>query len=178
MAYSVYSGSGIVAAADEKAVKWTGKTKDGKSVEISFQKAINMGNIDWAFAEKDDTCAEIVFTALYTNTDAMALTNADLVEPWQVKVEDGVSGAGEASKILLGAGKLSIGGTDVALTRGGGQFTVEREFRQINADGDRGPVSGRVVMDGSVATLKVTALQFLTRVADVYAGITATTSTN
>jgi len=176
MAYNVYTGSGVVAAADAKAVKWTGKTKGGKSIEISFTKALNMGNIDWTFAEKGDTVAALEFTALYSNTDTMITTDAQAVEPWSVKVESGSTT--DASMILLGAGVLSVGGTDVALTRGGGQFTVEREFRNINADGDRGPVEGRVVIDGSVAKLKVNALQFLTRVADVYAGITATTSTN
>ena len=41
-----------------------------------------------------------------------------------------------AQKIILGKGVFSIGDTPIALTRGGGQFTVEREVRQIEADGD------------------------------------------
>ena len=89
-----------------------------------------------------------------------------------------VSGAAAdaaADTILLGAGVVAIGGTDVALTRGGSQFTVEREFREINADGDRGPVKDRVVIDASRATLTVNALTFLTHMKDVYAGIAVTT---
>lgn len=52
--------------------------------------------------------------------------------------------------IILGDGVFAIvtssGATalDVGLTRGGGQFVVEREFRDIEADGDYGPVAGRI----------------------------------
>jgi hypothetical protein len=63
-----------------------------------------------------------------------------------------------ADKILLGTGVFSVGGVPVALTRGGGQFVVERTFRQIEADGDFGPVEGRQVIDGSVARLTVNGL--------------------
>lgn len=63
--------------------------------------------------------------------------------------------------IILGYGIFAIGGTDIALTRGGGQFTVEREYREIEADGDRGPVKGRVVLDTSRAKLTMNALEIL-----------------
>ena len=43
-------------------------------------------------------------------------------------------------KLLLGHGVYSIGDVPVGLTRGGGQFVVEKEYRNIEADGDRGPV--------------------------------------
>ena len=71
---------------------------------------------------------------------------------------------------------MFLGGTDVALTRGGSQFTVEREFREINADGDRGVVKDRVVIDASRATLTLNALTFLTHMADSFAAISVTTS--
>ncbi len=45
--------------------------------------------------------------------------------------------------IILGDGAFYINGAIVGLTRGGGQFTVEREYRMIEADGDFGPVKGR-----------------------------------
>ena len=64
-----------------------------------------------------------------------------------------------------------VGSTAVALIRGGGQWTVEREYREINADGDRGPVKGRVVMEGSRATLTMNALTMLTRLTDLYTSI-------
>lgn len=157
-----YRGTGMLTDADYKRVKWVGKTKGNSAVTIEFDKAINMGNIDWTFAEKDDTVAEIVMTAVYSNTDSMSETND---EPWSVDVDGATSGA---SEIMLGAGIFYIGDTKIALTRGGGKFTVEREYREINADGDRGPVEGRIVMDGSRATLTMNTLQILTRLSDLY----------
>lgn len=162
---SKFRGTGAIAASDFKAVKWVGLTKGGKPVTIEMEKALNMGNIDWTFAEKNDTVAQVVFTGVYSNTDG-APENTD--EPWTLEVDGSQSGA---SNILLGAGKFYIGGELIALTRGGGQFVVEREFRQINADGDRGAVEGRVTIDASVPTLTLNALEFLTNVADIYAGI-------
>lgn len=165
MGMKTYKGTGAVSEADFKAVKWVGKTKSGSAVTIQFDKAINLGNIDWTFAEKDDVVPEIVFTAVYTNTDE-ASTSTE--EPWTIEMDDALTGAGQ---ILLGAGILYIGGTAVALTRGGGKWTVEREFREINADGDRGPVEGRIVMEGSRATLSMNVLTMLGRFTDMYAGI-------
>jgi hypothetical protein len=124
-----------------------------------------MGNLDWTFAEKDDTVAAIEFTGAYTNTDNAA---TDMVEPWTIEVEGSTSGA---SEILLGAGIFYIGENAVALTRGGGKFLVEREYREINADGDRGPVVDRVSMDRSVPKLSMNVLTILTKVADLYPAI-------
>jgi len=165
MGMKTYKGTGAVSEADFKDVKLVGKTKSGSAVTIQFDKAINLGNIDWTFAEKDDVVPEIVFTAVYANTDE-ASTSTE--EPWIIEMDDALTGAGQ---ILLGAGILYIGGTAVALTRGGGKWTVEREFREINADGDRGPVEGRIVMEGSRATLSMNVLTMLGRFTDMYAGI-------
>jgi hypothetical protein len=63
--------------------------------------------------------------------------------------------------IVLGEGVFSIGLVDIGLTRGGGQFVVEREYREIAADGDFGPVKGRIRKDRSVAKLTVNALELL-----------------
>lgn len=63
--------------------------------------------------------------------------------------------------IILGDGVFTIGTTDIALTRGGGQFTVEREYREIAADGDYGPVKGRIRKVRSVARLTLNALEML-----------------
>ena len=163
-------GTGIVSTTDFHSVKWTGKTKGGKSVEITLSNAINMGNIDWTMAEKDDVVQQIVLTGCYSNTNKMVSTTSDYEEPWEIKYA-GTSGDGAADTIILGSGMFSIDSTDVALTRGGGQFTVEREFRQINADGDRGPVKDRVVIDASTCTLTLNALTFLTSMSSLYAGI-------
>lgn len=169
MASVKYRGTGAVSDTDVHAVKWVGQTKGGSAVTIKMAEAMNLGNIDWQFAEKDDTVAEIVFTALYGNTDAAATSTT---EPWEIEIAD--SSEAGASEIMLGAGIFYIDDTKVALTRGGGKFTVEREFREINADGDRGPVKGRVVQDGARVTLTMNALTILSRLADIYAGIEVT----
>lgn len=67
-----------------------------------------------------------------------------------------------AEKILLGYGTFSVGETPIGLTRGGGTLTIEREFREMEADGDMGPVEGRVVIDREVAKLTVNALDMFT----------------
>lgn len=167
-------GSGIVSTADFHTLTWTGKTKNGKAVTITLNNAIMMDNIDWTMVEKDDTVAKLTFTGSYANTDYMVSTMGDYEEPWSITYAGGASDTA-AGTILLGAGVVSIDGVDVALTRGGSQFTVEREFRQINADGDRGPVKDRVVIDASTATLTLNALTFLTSMATAYAAINVTT---
>lgn len=165
--YTTYGGTGNVLTTDFKAVKWVGKTKGGKAVEIALSDAINRENINLAFAEKDDTINTLTFEACYSNTDAAA---SSTVEPWTIKVEQTPTAG--ASEILLGAGIFYIGSTAVALTRGGGSFTVEREYREINADGDRGAVKDRVVMESSRAKLTMNALTWLTHMADMWPGFT------
>ena len=64
--------------------------------------------------------------------------------------------------IILGDGVFAIGVTDVGLTRGGGTLTIEREYRTIGADGDYGPVKGRMRKIKSVAKLSMNALEILT----------------
>lgn len=66
-----------------------------------------------------------------------------------------------AADIILGEGVFSIGTTDVALTRGGGKFTVERDYRRIDADGDKGPVKGRMRLTKSEPKLTMKALELL-----------------
>lgn len=170
-----YTGTGVIAASDFKEVKYVGQTKGGKAITIIFKKALNMGNIDWTFAEKNDTVAEIVFTAVYENTNETATSTT---EPFEIDVDDEVIAG--ASEIMLGAGIFYIGDKAIALTRGGGQFVATRTFRNINADGDRGPVEGRIDITDSIPTLKLTALTILTRLADLYPALskTDTTGTN
>lgn len=160
-----YRGTGKIAATDYKAVKWVGKSKDGKPVTIELAKAINLGNVEWTFAEKNDVVAQVTFTAVYSNKDSMT---DDTTEPWTVEVGGQTSGSAE---IMLGAGAFFIGENAIALTRGGGNFKVEREYREINADGDRGPVEDRIVMEGSRATLTLNTLQILTKLTDLYPAI-------
>lgn len=65
-------------------------------------------------------------------------------------------------KIILGTGVFSVGATAIGLTRGGGTFSVERELRHIDADGDRGFVEGRQYVDREVPKLVVNGLDLFT----------------
>lgn len=67
-----------------------------------------------------------------------------------------------AEKILLGYGVFTIDEVPIGLTRGGGSFNVETEYREVEADGDYGPVKGRIVIDRQVATLSLNALTAFT----------------
>jgi hypothetical protein len=71
-----------------------------------------------------------------------------------------------ASDIILGDGVFAIGPStsqtvDIALTRGGGTFAVEREYRNIEADGDYGPVKDRIRLIRSIAKLNLKTLELL-----------------
>ena len=81
--------------------------------------------------------------------------------------------------IILGDGVFAITttsgatATDVGLTRGGGQFLVERDFRDIEADGDMGPVSTRVRIIREVPKLTIRGLELLqTNITAFYPGTT------
>lgn len=175
MAATKYTGAGAIAAADTKYVKWVGKTKGGQAVTIELPKAICLSNPDWTFAEKDDTVPEIEFTALYDDED---LATGDRTEPWTITVADGTTPGN--SEIVLGVGKFYVGASSsdavcVGLTRGGGSFVVEREYREINADEDPGAVDGRIVQEGGRPKLKFNALQWLTKLGTLYAGMKTAT---
>lgn len=83
-----------------------------------------------------------------------------------------------ADKILLGYGTVTVGLTPIGLTRGGSSFVVEREYREIEADGDKGPVQGRIVIDREVAKLTVNALELFTalNMGKYYPAMTATST--
>ena len=142
---TVYTGAAQVLDTDFRYVKWVGKTKGGKPVQIELENAFCRSNIDWKFEEKNDTTAEVEFEGAYLDEKLAA---GDLTEP---------------SKM-------------VALTRGGGSFVVEREFREINADGDPGLVKGRIAKEAGRPKLKLVALQWLTKVSDLYSCVTTATT--
>ena len=175
MANKVYTGAGQVSESDVRYVKWVGRTKGGQAIQIELEKAICRSNPDWKFEEKNETTPEVEFEGLYTD-EALAADNR--TEPWKLTVPDGVTaGNGE---IVLGVGKFYIGTTaedaePVGLTRGGGSFVVEREYRDIVADEDPGSVEGRVLKDTGRPKLKLTTLQWLTKVPVLYSCMTTTT---
>ena len=103
------------------------------------------------------------------------LAAGDLTEPWKLTLPDGLTaGNGE---MVLGVGRFYIGTSaedaePVGLTRGGGSFVVEREYRDINADDDPGSVKGRITKDTGRPKLKLVALQWLTKAPQLYACVT------
>jgi hypothetical protein len=82
---------------------------------------------------------------------------------------------GDPNDILLGDGVIAIDGTDVALVRGDSSWKVERDYRQITANGDRGPVKGRIRKIKSVASLKLGLLEIIpTDMSKYYPAMTVT----
>ena len=68
---------------------------------------------------------------------------------------------GNSERILLGYGTFFIDDVAVGLTRGGGQFTLERTIRHIGADGDHGSYVDRHVIDDSKPKLKMSLLELM-----------------
>lgn len=171
----IYTGAAQVESTDFRYIKWVGKTKGGKPCQIELERAFCRSNPDWTFEEKNETTAEVEFEGVYNDEKLAA---GDLTEPWKLTV-DGVE-AGNA-EIILGVGKFYLGNTAqdaqvVGLTRGGGSFVVEREFRDINADDDPGSVEGRISKDSARPKLKLVALQWLTKVDKLYSCIKTVTA--
>jgi len=172
---TVYTGAGRVSAADFRYVKWVGRTKGGKPIQIELEKAFCRSNPDWKFEEKNDTTAEVEFEGAYTDEN---LAKDDRTEPWKLTVDGVEAGNGE---IILGVGKFYIGSSSedaayVGLTRGGGSFIVEREFREINADEDPGLVEDRIEKEMARPKLKLVALQWLTKIDKLYSCIQTVTA--
>lgn len=176
MATTVYTGAAQVEATDVRYVKWVGKLKGGKPVQIELEKAFCRSNPDWTFEEKNETTAEVEFEGLYTDE---ALATDDRTEPWKLTLPEGLKAGNE--EMILGVGKFYLGtsaqdATLVGLTRGGGSFVVEREYRDINADDDPGAVEGRISKDTARPKLKLVALQWLTKVPQLYACVKPVTA--
>ena len=168
MADNVLTGAGQVQDTDYRYIKWVGKTKGGVSIQIELPVAFCRSNPDWTFEEKNETTAEVEFEALY---DDEKLAADDRTEPWKITLPDGLE-AGNA-EMILGVGKFYLGTSAsdaqlVGLTRGGGSFVVEREFRDIAADDDPGAVAGRISKDSARPKLKLVALQWLTKIDKLY----------
>ena len=174
MANTTITGAGVVSAADYKYVKWVGKTKGGEAVQIELPRAFCRSNPDWKFEEKTEAVAEVEFEGVYNDA---ALANDDRTEPW---VLTGPGASDSVKAIQLGVGRFYVGTTKedavaVGLTRGGGSFTVERTYHDINADEDPGSVEGRIWQDEGRPKLKLSALEWLDKIPTLYAGIKTTT---
>lgn len=161
------NGIGVIADADYLAsVSWVGETKSGDEVKITVKNAINLENIDWTMADKGETIQSVTFTGCYDE-------GSD-VEPWEIEyvVPTASQGNKKPENIILGAGIFKIGDTEVGLTRGGGKFTVERTYRNVEADGDAGTVKGRVMLDSSIPKLQLNLLTILNNIDSIYPSVT------
>lgn len=164
MATKTLTSSGIVTEADFHNVTITGKTKGGNAVKITLENAINKGNIEWTFADKDEVVPAIELEACYDNTNKQA--DGTTIPPFKIEIDgELVTGAKE---IFLGLCMFAIDGTDIALCRGGGSFKLERTFRDIVADGDKGTVKDRVVIDEERPKVSMNVLTMLTSLQSLY----------
>lgn len=172
MANKKITGKAIELTDYQDKVSWTGKTKDGREVIIELENAINLENIDWTLAEKDEVVSAVTYTATYLEE------NADTdKEPWSITyvTSTGTRGTRNPNEILLGYGVFKIGSVAVGVTRGGGQFVVEREYREIVVDGDKGPVKDRIVKDTSRAKLTMNVLEIIgDNIPKLYPGVSVT----
>ena len=172
MAIKTITGNGgNIATEDFHVLTWTGKTKGGQACKITLEDAINKGNIDWTLAEKDDVVPALEFEACYNNADSQA--DETTTCPWKIEIDGEVTSG--AKEILLVLGVFAIDDVEVGLCRGGGKFVVEREFRDIAADGDKGSVKDRVVIDSERAKLSMNVLTMLTSIKSMYPALAEVT---
>lgn len=155
MAATLYRNNGLVSDDMFRTVKYIGKTKGGQSITIELQNAFCNSNLEWAFAEKEDVVAALEFEACYDDSTPAASRRT---VPASVSIDNVPASANDG--IALGVGVFYIGETPVALTRGGGSYVEEYEYREINADGDRGKVKGRVELETVRAKLTMNVLTF------------------
>lgn len=78
---------------------------------------------------------------------------------------------------ILGLGKIQLDGIDIGYTRGGGQFTVNRTFHDIVADGDRGTHKNAVIIDEERATLQASFIELISdNMVKLFPALAATTA--
>lgn len=74
----VWNGTLQILESDYHAITWTGKTKDGKSIVIELENAINMSKIEWKLEDKNEVVPEIEYTACYDEATRST-------PPWSIK---------------------------------------------------------------------------------------------
>lgn len=171
MAKVITGNGGNILTDDFHVLTWTGKTKGGNAVKITLENAINKSNVEWTLAEKSEVVPALEFEACYANADSQA--DETTACPWKIEIDGEVTTG--AKEIVLGLGVFAVDDVDVALVRGGGSFKVEREFRDITADGDKGSVKDRVVIDAERAKLSMNVLTMLTSIKSLYPALAETT---
>ena len=81
----------------------------------------------------------------------------------EVKTSMLQSKSSPSQEIILGLGKFSIDDIEILLTRGGGIFTVEREYREIEADGMKAAGKDMITIDREQPKLTMNMLSILTK---------------
>lgn len=160
------TGNCTIAEADYHTYSFVGSTKTGKPIIITVKDAINLENVNLTFQDKDEVVPQITVTATYQEDNRSGAEG----EPWDISYE------ADPSNIVLGEGVVKIDNDKELICRGGGKFTIEREYKQISADGDKGPVKGRIRVTQSVAKLQMNVLTFLDSTTKLYPGLTETES--
>jgi len=172
---------------------WKFEEKNDTVPEIEFEgcyddAALEAGNYDepWRIDIADNLAsgnAEILLgvgkiyvgelAPQYSATKTYVLNDLCMRDWTLYKCNTAITGDGEE---WTAAHWTEIPPTCIGLTRGGGSFSVEKTFREINADNDPGAVMGRMEQTGARAKLKFNALQWLTKLPNLYSGIKTVTS--
>ena len=176
MPNTVLKGTGEIAEADTHYIKLVGKTKGKDPVIIEMPCAICTSDPEFAFNDKDDVVATLTFAGLYKEAD---LARGDRTPPYRIVYPSTVKPGNK--EIILGGGAGFYLGTSkedaqlVGLIRGGATFTDKREIREQRADGDPGPVDGRLQLEESRPELTVNNFEWLTKDKDLWPAMTTTT---
>ena len=83
-----------------------------------------------------------------------------------------------ANNIVFGKAVVLVDDELIGLTRDGAKFSVEYEYRAIDADGDRAKVKGRIIKEKAIPKAEINHLELLTRPTDMHPGLKVDTTTN
>lgn len=79
--------------------------------------------------------------------------------------------------IVFGKAVVLVDDELIGLTRDGVKFSVEYEYRAIEADGDRAKVKGRIIKEKAIPKAEINHLELLTRTTDMHPGLKVDTKT-
>ena len=75
----IVTGTGKIVDSDyQDLVKFVGMTDKGKEVVITVENAINLENIDWTLADKDEVVPSLTYTGCYEEE------SPEGYEPWSI----------------------------------------------------------------------------------------------
>lgn len=83
-----------------------------------------------------------------------------------------------AKNVVFGQAVVLVDDKLIGLTRDGVKFSVEYEYRAIEADGDRAKVRGRIIKEKAIPKAEINHLELLTRTTDMHPGLKVDTKTS